>query len=229
MNPRSPDRRKKWFPQDKTSAFTLLELLVVISIILILAAFSVPTLKSMQRKSLVIKCANNLRQIHTAFTSYLSDNNNTIFWRGANLGIDGMDWYVYGGQETGNKNTGQQGLFNRFVPRPLNPYVDGSMQIFRCPSDTQDWAGGHTSFDSVGTSYNFNANGPLEGGTLPGLSGTHLNAISKPASTVLFYDASLAYAPGRWHGEQENVCFLDGHLETLSYPALRARMAQVAQ
>lgn len=228
MPPRSPNGRKKVSVFSQISGFTLIELLVVVSIILILAGLTVPVVRSMQKRSLLIKCANNLRQIHSAFSSYLTDNNNIIFWRGADLSIDGMDWYVYGGQETGNKNTGQQGLFNRFIPRPLNPYVGGDLKIFFCPCDTQNWAAGHSSFESVGTSYNFNANGRLEDGTLLGLSGASLGAITKPSATVLFFDASLQYMPGSWHGTKENICFLDGHLEALSYTEFQRRRSQTA-
>ncbi len=45
------------------TAFTLMELLVVISIILILIAFLLPVLWNIQREVLVVKCQNNLRQM----------------------------------------------------------------------------------------------------------------------------------------------------------------------
>ena len=63
-----------------------------------------------------------------------------------------MDWYVYGGVETGNTNI-QSGLFNRMIPRPLNRYVGNNLQIFRCPVDTDplEWTDGVSQFSGSAT------------------------------------------------------------------------------
>ncbi len=51
-------------------AFTLIELLVVISIIALLAAFTVPVLKSMKRREFINKTQAEMAQIETAIDSY---------------------------------------------------------------------------------------------------------------------------------------------------------------
>ncbi len=199
--------------------FTLIELLVVVAIIALLVAILLPTLGRARLFAHSISCSSKLRQIYTGLTCYLSDWNDILFWRGENLSTDGMDWYVYGGRETGNLNLNQQGLFNRFKPRPLNPYVSNNTEIFHCPEDNKKlkWAGGHTHFDWVGNSYNFNANGATsyhnnnndeEGG----LDAVVFSRITEPSKTVTFFDAAYIKAPESWHGGKHNICLADGHV-----------------
>lgn len=57
----------------KIKTFTLIELLIVISIIAILAAILLPSLSSVKRKSYENVCSNNLRQLSTASSLYSSD------------------------------------------------------------------------------------------------------------------------------------------------------------
>ena len=127
---------------------------MVIAIIGILIGVLLPVLAKARRASVRVSCASNLRQIATAFTNYLNDTRGVVFWRSVNINTEGMDWYVYGGQEQGNTNSGQGGLFNKYVPRPLNPYVKGNLSVFHCPSDepeTSPWAAGASHFASLVT------------------------------------------------------------------------------
>jgi prepilin-type N-terminal cleavage/methylation domain-containing protein/prepilin-type processing-associated H-X9-DG protein len=56
----------------KFSRFTLIELLVVIAIIAILAAMLLPALNKARDKATTIQCVNQLKQVGTAITLYLS-------------------------------------------------------------------------------------------------------------------------------------------------------------
>src|SRR5262249_41791281 len=150
---------------------------------------------------------------------YLIDSKGQVFWKAqTGIGNDGMDWYVYGGREGGNTAQGPRnpfGFFNRFVPRPLNPYVarprtdkaviEGkSIEVFHCPSDQANgWitpllstSPGVSCFEWVGTSYNFNANGapniadstppdPRKVAPYSGLSGEKFTHVRRPDKTIM--------------------------------------------
>ena len=63
------------------SAFTIIELLVVISIIGILASLLLPVLSNAKVKSNRIVCINNIRQVGSALLSFSMDNNDLFPWQ----------------------------------------------------------------------------------------------------------------------------------------------------
>ena len=60
-------------------AFTLIELVVVITIIAILAAIAFPVFSAIQERGRVTQDLNNLRQLGIATQTYLNDNDGVIF------------------------------------------------------------------------------------------------------------------------------------------------------
>jgi len=205
-------------------AFSLVELLVVIGIIGIMIGLLMPTLHRVRQQAIVIQCASNLRQIHQAFSQYLIESRGACFWRGGDIDTEGMDWYCYGGRETGNTDKIQQNLFNRIIPRPLNKYVHGSINVFRCPEDNEAWPWTEDSicseFEWVGNSYNFNAVGfPTKAlPRLGGLSGIKITQVRSSSMTILFHEACMVYQYA-WHGKNKgNFCMVDGHVDFIEMP-----------
>ncbi len=59
----------------RRSAFTLIELMIVIAIIAVLAAIAVPNFRAIREKSQIKACYANLRTIHGAVEWYSADLN----------------------------------------------------------------------------------------------------------------------------------------------------------
>ncbi|HEX8914135.1 MAG TPA: type II secretion system protein [Humisphaera sp.] len=72
-------------PNPSRSAFTLVELLVVIGIIALLMSILLPTLGRVREQAKTIKCSSNMRQILMACQAYSGSNNYYVIPAGTNL------------------------------------------------------------------------------------------------------------------------------------------------
>jgi len=91
----------------KNAGFTLIELLIVVAVIAVLAALSLPAIRNAQAQSLSVKCASNMMQLGKATLLYASDNE--LCLPDSSHGID--SW-----------------------TNALQPYASGTI-TFKCPAD----------------------------------------------------------------------------------------------
>ena len=169
----------------RSSGFTLVELLVVVTLIALLISILLPSLSAVRNRAKRTSCASNLRQIGLGIQSYLHDNNGHLPF--ASYMPSFSPWPITP-EETENDNDrrrpgrpgtpgGQQDL-----PRPDEPvdddepehaegaillsdllaeHVGDQRQVFRCPLDLPDTTErpapnlGKSYFQSEGSSYVF--------------------------------------------------------------------------
>jgi len=194
-----------------SSAFTLIEMLVVIAIIAILIAMLYPAVSGMQERGKITQDMNNLRQIGLATQMYLNDNDGAFF-----LTTD--NW------------------MKKLHPDSGTQYLP-SWKVFQSPFDKR---GSSEDSSTAPVSYGFNGNAQaVGGGSL--LSDKITNASKfilfapKQNSSAAQPFAGTAGAAGftvskddagpngmqaggtHNRGQRINVCAADLHVENLSW------------
>ncbi len=133
------------------SAFTLLEVLVVVAIIALLVAILIPALSHARGQARRAACLSNLKQITVAWHLYLEDSKGQ-FPAGMNVNIN------YGGlQGEGSDSFGKDPA--NPIPKPLNRYLKLANvlriggEVFICPADGGVEGVRPTAYGYYGTSY----------------------------------------------------------------------------
>ena len=140
-NPSHPRPRISRFT---SPAFTLVELLVVLAIIVILAGMLLPGLAKARQKAQGAECMNHQRQLQLGWTMYADDYAGVLVpnWGNADAGKDAdcpswvAGWMDYT-SSTHNTNVNylvQPGAGDRPTGALLGPYVRDP-KLYRCPAD----------------------------------------------------------------------------------------------
>jgi len=201
-------------------AFTLIELLVVIAIIAILAAILFPVFAQARDKARATACLSNGRQIGTAISMYVQDNDETFYWQ--------KDW-----DEEANVGGGPWGnSYYTYVRWPVVhlPYLK-NYGVFQCPSD-KDRNRGYQA-----TSPTSQGNGAVAGVPFPCSFGINLMlstytngpvplaAVQRPAEKIFVAEALVPFACcENWNVEYHRAANWNGGENGWSFGQMRSNV-----
>jgi prepilin-type processing-associated H-X9-DG protein/prepilin-type N-terminal cleavage/methylation domain-containing protein len=226
----------------RASAFTLVELLVVIGIIAVLIALLLPALQKARQQAQQVVCASNERQIAIAVFAYVAENKGMlpVPWTGFDPPLQGVPgsavkpWQAIYLTSPGNYSF-ENGAF---LPYVGSGYGERS-RVFNCPADPdpRPLFSQYTNaiVGSRNFSYNFNKYmAERRGSNLSGfLIGLKMTQIPSPEHKLMILEESAPSAASgdvnvgaalvdgvtpllaTRHSGMANVAFFDGHVDRI--------------
>jgi prepilin-type N-terminal cleavage/methylation domain-containing protein/prepilin-type processing-associated H-X9-DG protein len=191
----------------RTSAFTLIEILVVVAIVGCLATLMIPVISSARAQAASTRCVGNLRKLGQVVQQYAGENNGAISGSVAELAPYLGEEYNYAQKKW-----------------PTN-----SQSVFVCPvrkaAASNGWFASPMYLGSLVVDRSYGPNHHITGTdeTKTDLSArrVRMNEV-KASKTMIFMDCTQTV--GVWspsismtfpHKEHVNTLFLDGHIDSL--------------
>lgn len=201
----------------RNTAFTLVELLVVMGIVAVLSAVAVPVYSRARQRTLSVKCLSNLRQMGSAAMVYAGEHNMTLPVTSHQVQQGGKSWTL-----------------------TLQDYAGGKI-VFRCPCDenkTRTYTYVINDFltpnpagaSSLDFSCLVRIESPAQTVLFAEASATYTNSdhfhfAEYYGGRVPASDFASQVAVQR-HLGAANYVFADGHMEALTWPAVQALLAK---
>jgi len=217
-------------PPKLLSAFSLIELIVVIAIIVLLTAMLLPVLSHSKGKAESMTCSNNLKQLSLAWLLYADENGDLLvnnhgvpetLARRQTWANNVLDW------QSSDDNTNLALL----ADSKLAPFANRSTQIYKCPADREPAPNGPRT-RSVSMNAMMGNPGELTNRFNPEyVQFFKRTDISSPAGLFVFLDEQAdtlndgffvnrldnytwGNLPGSYHNRGANFVFADGHAES---------------
>ncbi len=187
-------------------AFTLVELLVVISIIAILISLLLPALAAARQSALGVLCESNLRQFGIMFSVYENDNQGAMVVPDWNYqGWLGPLYQIEPGGGAGSWPVGALGSWNTYPHSYAAEY--GLPNIWTCPAVTPSvgfingpptTTGYLNIFEGMGYCYGMNGflGDPIWGGSPHGANWANTKFITDPSDTGYLFDVDPVNSTG---------------------------------
>lgn len=225
----------------RSSGFTLAELLVVITIILILAALIMPAVQGVRERAQATACAQNLKQIGVAAGLYAGEHDGDLPIGRADVtghpfmaSMPGsLVWYdglaVYLGRPT------QKDASGKLLPLPA---------VFACPSNMAKHTAAtppttNPAYPSWPYTGDYGYNGLLNPAGLSGYA-TKFIQLNYPSKTVLIYEVAYQNQADRItmypktqgilgvrHSGADNILWADLHVSKMTYDELKTMATDI--
>ena len=203
----------------RRGGFSMLELLVVMSIIALGYAILLPVLEQGRRRAMMIKCASNLRQTGYAFTMFAHDHND----------LYPMQLPVNGGgtMEFDRPNGNSPGFWEAFRHFQVLSNELQETRVLICRLDTRPFATNFATLRNVNLSF-FVATEADYHHPLSILAGDRnlLTSGSHSDTLVRIEPEDRVFWSGDLHGFRGNLLFADGSVHDVGNGGLRSFLNQ---